>query len=75
MVNETKLTSSNAFILDLRALLGDKKSKYDEQTLFGSSFRNFTGLLTLSLQKALIRVFPDSFNFRQFWHLPLIFIH
>ena len=35
MVNETKLTMGNAFILDLFALGGEKESKYNERTVFG----------------------------------------
>ena len=35
-VNETKLTSGNAFIVDLFALGGEKKkSKYDQRIVFG----------------------------------------
>ena len=32
--NETKLTSRNAFILDIFTLLGEKESKYDERSFF-----------------------------------------
>ena len=36
-VDETKLTLKNAFILDLFVVGGEKKSKYNERTLFWSS--------------------------------------
>ena len=38
-VNETKLTLSNAFILDLFALGGEKESKYNEKTPFWDSLQ------------------------------------
>ena len=37
MVNENKHISENAFIIDLSALLGKKKSKYYKKTLFCGS--------------------------------------
>ena len=36
-INETKLSSGNAIIVELFALWGAKKSKYDERTLFWGS--------------------------------------
>ena len=62
-VNETKRTLRNAFILDLFVLGGEKESKYNK-TLY--PYRNLTCLLTLSLQKTHIRVFPDYFSFKHF---------
>ena len=36
-VNETKLTSRNAFIVNLLALQNENKAKYDQNTLFWDS--------------------------------------
>ena len=38
MVNETKLTSRNVFILVLFVAGSEKESKYDERTLFCTKF-------------------------------------
>ena len=59
-VNETKLTSGNAFIVDLFPLGGEKESKYDERT-----HGVLTCLLTLSLRKTQ-SVFVDYFSFSHF---------
>ena len=52
-VNETTLTSGNAFIVDLFASRGEKESKHDKKTSLGlpeeASRRIWTCLLTLSL--------------------------
>ena len=48
MVYETKLTSRNAFILDLFAVGKEKESKYDERTLVWGS-----------LQKLVVSVNPQ----------------
>ena len=61
-VNETKLTLRSAFVLDLFALGGEKKSKYNEETPFWDS----TCQLNLSLWKTHICVFLDFFSFRHF---------
>ena len=39
MVNETKLISRNAFVLDLFALGGEKESKHNERTPFWHSIQ------------------------------------
>ena len=38
-VNETKLTSANAFIVDVFALGGDRKSQWAEKTILALLFR------------------------------------
>ena len=49
--NETKVTSGNAFVVNLFALEGERKSKYDKITLFSGSLRRLDCLLRLSLGK------------------------
>ena len=62
-VNETTLTSGNAFIVDLFASRGEKESKHDKKTSLGlpeeASQRIWTCLLTLSLWKMHISIFSN----------------
>ena len=64
MVYETKLTSGNAFTLDLFAVGKEKESKYDERTLVWAPCRNLTCLLTLSLRNKPILIFSDYFSLK-----------
>ena len=64
-VNETKLTPGNAFVVDLFPLGGEKKLKYDEETLFVAPWRVLTCVLTLHLEKTQC-IFDNYFTFSLF---------
>ena len=66
-VNETKLTSQNAFIADLFALGDEKESKYKKGPSFGAPCRVLICLLTFSFGNTQICVFLDYFSFGKFF--------
>lgn len=56
-INETKLTSENAFVAKFYASGGERESKYDEKALSSEVPRGvMTCLLTLSLRKMHISI-------------------
>ena len=70
-VNETKLTSRNAFCINHHlsiffALESESELKYDQKTFFWDSSWSLICLLTLSLRTTLIGVFPHYLSFSQF---------
>ena len=75
-INETKVTSKNAFIDNLFALESEKESKNDERTLFPDCPR----ILDLSVSPESVRLwmphicgFLDCFSFGHFWPHPVAF--
>ena len=63
-VNETKLTSRNAFILDLFALGVEKRSRYDERTLFQVSLQKLDLFLNPQPPKHAHMRFFEIFQFQ-----------
>ena len=56
-IDETKLTSENAFVANFFASGDERESKYDEKALFSEVPRGvMTCLLTLSLRKMHISI-------------------
>ena len=71
-VNETKLTLRNAFISEHFALEGERNQHLTKGPFFKASYRNLNCLLTLSLGKTHVRVFPDYFSFRHLFRLLVL---
>ena len=69
-VNETKLTLRNVFILDLFALGGEKKSKYNERTPFWGSVQK-----PLACERRIYAPLRGILVLGIFWRLALIFRH
>ena len=62
-VNETKVTSGNAFIVHLFTLGGNEESKYDKKASFRAPLGVLTRFLKPSLQKSHVTVFLNYFSF------------
>ena len=68
-INETKPSSTNAFLAHLFALESQKGSRNEERTLyflFWYSSEVWTCLLTLSIRTTPLGGFPDCFGFSHF---------
>ena len=71
-VNETKLTPTSAFIVNLFALESENNQNMIKESSFGTPRRVLTYLLIFSLGRTPIGVFPNYFSFSHFGHFLLL---